>query len=95
MDTNISELEAPKPAKKPGVFPCYQCNSTAHRVKECPIATSMVKNEIKNQMKAMKGGKGGKGNKGKWGGQGGQGGKNKGKGSVQKNAENIKKEPKN
>ena len=50
MDTNISELEAPKPAKKPVVQPCYQCNSTAHRVKECPIATSMVKNILKKEM---------------------------------------------
>ena len=91
MDTNISELKASQPAKKPGVFPCYQCNSTTHKVKECPIATSMVKREIQKQFKSMRG-KGGKGNKGRRG----QGGKNKGKGSFPKNSENIpKKEPKN
>ena len=28
IDTNISELKAPQPAKKPGVFPCFQWNST-------------------------------------------------------------------
>ena len=91
MDTNISELEAPKPAKKPVVQPCYQCNSTAHKVKECPITASYVKKEVQKQFKAMRG-KGGKGNRGRGGGQGG---KNKGKGYFPKNPENVKKEPKN
>ena len=92
MDTNIAELKAPQPAKKPSVFPCFQSNSTAHKVKDCPIATSMIKKEVQKQFKSMRG-KAGKGNKGRGGGQGG---KNKGKGSFPKNSENIpKKEPKN
>ena len=89
MDTNISELAAPKTDKKPVVQPCFTCHSTSHKVRDCPIHASMVKKEMQKQFKAMRG-KGGK-NRGRGGKQGG---KNNGRKFFPK-AENIKKEPKN
>merc|ERR1711994_1063811 len=54
MDTNISELAAPKNDKKPVVQPCFTCHSTSHKVKECPINQSIVKREFQKQFKAMR-----------------------------------------
>ena len=89
METNISELEAPKNDKKPVLQPCFTCHSTSHKVKECPISKSIAKREFTTLFKAMRG-KGGK-NRGRGGKQGG---KNSGKKFFPK-AENVKKEPKN
>ena len=93
MDTQaMAELKkAPQSDKKSKVFPCFTCESKAHKVKDCPISATIVKNEIRKQFGSMRGDPAGKNRN-----RGGRGGRNRGRGSFSNKSEkNVKQEPKN
>ena len=60
-------------------------------MKDCPIAATLVKKEVRKQFESMRSNRGGKGKN-----RGGRGGRNKGRDSISNNSEkNVKHEPKN